>query len=255
MGLGLGIDSGSTMTKGALFGGEKIVSSLIVPTTANPAKSIRTVYEELYSPEVTFTVSTGYGRALLPEADQKITEITCHARGAAWMNPGICAVIDIGGQDCKVIQLDRFQNVSDFLMNDKCAAGTGRFIEVMLRTLEQNQDQLDELVKGAVPVNMTSMCTVFAESEMISLLAKGEKPENIALGMIHSICKRTANFAGRLNLDGTVFFSGGLARYEVFRKTLEEYLHHPVVSNERAQLAGAIGGAVLAYQKGLKRSR
>lgn len=252
---GLGIDSGSTMTKGVLFDGDKIVRSLIIPTSANPAKSVEEVYEKLYGPEVIYTVSTGYGRDLLKEADKTITEITCHGKGASWMNRGAEAVIDIGGQDCKVILLDRFQNVTDFLMNDKCAAGTGRFIEVMLRTLEEDPAHLDDFVRGAVPVAMTSMCTVFAESEMVSLLAKGEKPENIALGMIHSICKRTANFALRLPISGSIFFSGGLAQYEVFRKTLEQYLKLPVVTDERAQLAGAIGAALLAYQKGQKQRK
>lgn len=252
---GLGIDSGSTMTKGVLFDGEKIVKSVILPTSANPAKSLDQVYRSLFCQDVIFTVSTGYGRDLLREADQKITEITCHAKGASFLDQDVRAVIDIGGQDCKVILLDRFLNVNDFLMNDKCAAGTGRFIEMMLRTLEQNPKNLDSFVQGAMPVQMTSMCTVFAESEMVSLLAKGEKPENIALGMIHSICKRTANFALKLPIEGKVFFSGGLARYEIFKKTLEEYLQIPVVSNENAQLAGAIGAAVLAYKKGSGRQK
>ena len=126
--LTLGIDSGSTTTKGALFDGTQVVRTAILPTSANPRESILALYHQLHSPEVTFTVSTGYGRDLLEEADQKVTEITCHARGAAYLNPATRVVVDIGGQDSKVILLDNGLNVVDFLMNDKCAAGTGRFI-------------------------------------------------------------------------------------------------------------------------------
>lgn len=123
--LTLGIDSGSTTTKGALFDGTQIVKTAILPTSANPKDSICNLYEMLYNDDVAYTVSTGYGRALLEQADKQITEITCHARGAAFLNPNVRAVVDIGGQDCKAILLDNGLNVVDFIMNDKCAAGTG----------------------------------------------------------------------------------------------------------------------------------
>ena len=132
--LTLGIDSGSTTTKGALFDGTKVVKTAILPTSANPKDSICNLYEMLYNDDVAYTVSTGYGRALLGQADKQITEITCHARGAAFLNPNVRAVVDIGGQDCKAILLDNGLNVVDFIMNDKCAAGTGRFIEAVSYT-------------------------------------------------------------------------------------------------------------------------
>ena len=247
--LTLGIDSGSTTTKGALFDGTQIVKTAILPTSANPKDSICNLYEMLYNDDVAYTVSTGYGRALLEQADKQITEITCHARGAAFLNPNVRAVVDIGGQDCKAILLDNGLNVVDFIMNDKCAAGTGRFIEVMMRILEEDINNIDRFVEGHQPINITSMCTVFAESEIISLLAKGADKGDIALGIINSICRRTSFFAQKLNLSGDIFFSGGLAQFEIVRSTLEGYLKIPVHTSPLSQFAGAIGAAVIGYNK------
>ena len=247
--LTLGIDSGSTTTKGVLFDGEKIVRTQILPTSANPKESICRLYDILYTEDVAYTVSTGYGRALLDQADKQITEITCHARGAAFLNPNVRAVVDIGGQDCKAVLLDNGLNVVDFIMNDKCAAGTGRFIEVMMRILEEDIKNIDSFVEGHQPINITSMCTVFAESEIVSLLAKGADKGDIALGIINSICRRTSFFAQKLNLSGDIFFSGGLAQFEIFRSTLESYLKIPVHTSPLSQYAGAIGAAVIGYNK------
>lgn len=251
--LSLGIDSGSTTTKAALFDGEKIVRTEILPTSANPKESITRLYQMLHTPEVGYTVSTGYGRDLLEEADKAVTEITCHARGAAFLNPNVRAVVDIGGQDCKAILLDNGLNVVDFIMNDKCAAGTGRFIEVMMRILDEDIDNIDAFVEGHSPINITSMCTVFAESEIISLLAKGADRGDIALGIIHSICRRTSFFAQKLNLTGEIFFSGGLARFEAFRSTLESFVGRKVNTSPLSQYAGCIGAAVIGYNKMQKR--
>ncbi|OPJ62071.1 acyl-CoA dehydratase activase [Clostridium chromiireducens] len=245
----LGIDSGSTTTKGVLFDGKTIVKTMIIKTSAKPKDSIRKVYDELYSKDVKYTITTGYGRSLLAEADKTITEITCHAQGAVFLNPTIRGVIDIGGQDSKVILLDNSLNVVDFLMNDKCAAGTGRFVDVMMRILEEDMRNIDDFVRDRNPVSISSMCTVFAESEIISLLAKDIHRGDIALGIIHSISKRTANFAQKLNLQGDIFFSGGLALSETFRTTLESYLNKRVMTNELCQYAGAIGAAAIGYNK------
>nr|WP_187143920.1 acyl-CoA dehydratase activase [Lactonifactor longoviformis] len=245
----LGIDSGSTTTKGVLYDGKNVLRMEMIPTTACPQQSIRQIYEALWSENVGYTVTTGYGRELLTEADKKVTEITCHARGAAFLNPGIGAVVDIGGQDSKAILLDRDLNVIDFLMNDKCAAGTGRFVEVMMRTLERPVAEMDDFVAGCKPLNISSMCTVFAESEIVSLLAKGENPGDIALGVIHSVCRRTAIFAQRLKLEGDIFFSGGLSRFRIFSEVLEQYLNRPVYTSPAAQYAGALGAAVIGYRK------
>lgn len=245
----LGIDSGSTNTKGILFDGKNILKKIIIKTSAKPKESIYKVYRELHSQDVQYTITTGYGRELLMESDKIITEITCHAQGAVFLNNSVRGVIDIGGQDSKAILLDNSLNVVDFVMNDKCAAGTGRFVEVMMRILEEDITNIDEFVKHSNPVNISSMCTVFAESEIISLLAKDVNRGDIAYGIIHSICKRTANFAQKLNLQGDIFFSGGLASSEVFRKTLEGYLNKKVLISPLSKYAGAIGAAVIGYRK------
>ena len=245
--LTLGIDCGSTTTKGALYDGEKVVKTVITATAARPKEKMQWVYDQLMNDDVKFGVSTGYGRDLLPQADKKITEITCHGKGAAFLSPGIDSVVDIGGQDCKAILLDRFDNIADFMMNDKCAAGTGRFIEMMSRILDCPIDDIDQFTEGKSPVEISSMCTVFAESEIISLLAEGIDRGDIALGVIRSICRRTSYFAQKIRSEKAVFFSGGLARFEVFRKTLEEFIGLPVRTHPQSQFAGAIGAAVIGY--------
>lgn len=247
--LTLGIDSGSTTTKAVLFDGEKIVKTMLVPTSASPKQSINYLYEQMYTDEVAYTVATGYGRELLEKADKTVTEITCHAQGAAFLEPSVRAIVDIGGQDSKAILLDNGLNVVDFLMNDKCAAGTGRFIEVMMRILDEDLKNIDSFVEGKTPANITSMCTVFAETEIVSLLADGVDKGDIALGIINSIARRTSFFARKLNLYGSIFFSGGLANFEIFRKTLENYIGLPVVTSPMSQYAGAIGAAVIGWKK------
>ncbi len=246
--LSLGIDCGSTTVKGVLFDGEKVVDSRLVATSARPALRMHEVYEKLWNEDVGYVVTTGYGRELLPEANKKVTEITCHAKGAHFLGGNVGGVIDIGGQDSKAILLDQDGNVADFLMNDKCAAGTGRFIEMMCRILECTGDELDTFSPKGPTVDITSMCTVFAESEIISLLAQDVQRDDIALGVIRSICRRTATFASRLPMQGSVFFSGGLARYELFRSHLEAAIGRPVVTHAQSQLCGAIGAAVIGHR-------
>lgn len=247
--LGLGIDCGSTTTKGVLFDGEKIVKHIIVPTNARPKQSMELAYNELFSSKVGFTVATGYGRNLMSAADKSVTEITCHAHGAAVLHAETTAIIDIGGQDSKAILLDGNKNVSDFIMNDKCAAGTGRFVEMMCRILDCDIAKIDEFVLGKNAVDISSMCTVFAESEIISLLADGADRGDIALGVVESICVRTANLAQKIRPYGDIFFSGGLAQYEVFRMMLEKHMELPVKTCEMSQMAGALGAAVIAFKR------
>lgn len=280
----IGIDSGSSATKGVLFDGTSILAHVMVPTGYNPTKTMKDLYLHLKdiankssqdlqgkSPgghsEIPgahsdlaakiYTVTTGYGRDLLPEADKKVTEISCHAKGVSFLSPGSRTVIDIGGQDSKVILMDRDLNVVDFLMNDKCAAGTGRFVEVIMRILHRDFDDLDGLIAIAnadevapeplrkAPIKISSMCTVFAESEVISLLAQQAEPAAIAKGVIDSICGRTAIFASRLPMEPSVFFSGGLAQSEAMGLMLGQALGMPVVSHALCQYAGAIGAAVI----------
>ncbi len=248
----IGIDSGSSTTKGVLFDGQEIVKTVMLPTGVNPRKSIKSVYDSLSGEEHIYTVTTGYGRELLVEADKTVTEITCHGKGASFLDNEIQGVIDIGGQDSKVILLDRNAYIKDFLMNDKCAAGTGRFVEVIMRILQQDIDDLPSYVKGAEGTKISSMCTVFAESEVVSLLAQDVAGPSIAKGVIDSICERTAIFSKRLPIENKIFFSGGLAQIDVFRETLENKLQLDIVTHELAQYAGAIGAAVIGFDKAKK---
>ena len=247
----MGIDSGSAMTKAALFDGEKIVACRMEPSGTNPGQVMRRLYEEVKTEDTAFVVATGYGRALLPEADKVITEITCHGAGAAFLCPGCDTVIDIGGQDSKVILLNEAGQVCDFLMNDKCAAGTGRFLEMTIARVGSDIAKIDEFVAGASPVTINSMCAVFAESEIIGLLAQETPPGDIVLGCIHSICRRTAVFAQKLAPQKPrVFFSGGLAQSETVRAALAQYLGtQDVQTHPLSQYNGAIGAAVLGYRK------
>jgi len=257
--LSIGIDSGSSTTKGVLFDGQEILEKRLIPTGANPKRTIQSLYNEFKqiadSKETqVYTVTTGYGRDLLEESDKKITEITCHGIGASYLSPKINAVIDIGGQDSKVILLDKDSNIKDFLMNDKCAAGTGRFVEVIMRLLHQDLFDIDIYIADNEPVKISSMCTVFAESEVIGLLAQDISGNAIASGVIDSICNRTATFAKRLPLDGQVFFSGGLAQFNVIQENLQKHLGHDIVYHELSQYAGAIGAAVIGHRKGVNKT-
>jgi predicted CoA-substrate-specific enzyme activase len=243
----IGIDSGSTTTKGVLFDGENIIEKIIVATGANPRRTMEEIYKRLYR-ENAFTVTTGYGRELLKCSDKKVTEITCHGKGATFFDKQISAVIDIGGQDSKVILLDQHQKVKDFLMNDKCAAGTGRFIEVIMRLLQEDLCDLDHYVEDAEGTKISSMCTVFAESEVVSLLAQDVSGPSIAKGVIDSISQRTASFAKRIPIEGRVFFSGGLAQSASIMNQLERNLGLKVVTHKDAQFVGAVGAALIGNQ-------
>ena len=248
--LGLGIDSGSTMTKGIICSPEGIEKRHMIRTSASPREAITRMYEDFYNEEVVCTVTTGYGRELLKAADRKVTEITCHARGCRFFEPDCGGIIDIGGQDCKVIALDEAGNVVDFLMNDKCAAGTGRFMDVMMGILEEDIQKIDTFIADAKPYPISSMCTVFAESEIISLLANDIDKSQIAMGVVDAIALRTANFYSRLNNNGPIFFSGGLSQSKVFCRALEKHLGMPVVTNDLGQYAGALGAALIGLESG-----
>ncbi len=246
----IGIDSGSTTTKGVSMEGDTIINKIIMSTGFNPKQTIEEVYNILKEQhENVYATTTGYGRGLLSQSDKSLTEITCHARGAAYLCSQAKVIVDIGGQDSKVIAMDDQFNVSDFLMNDKCAAGTGRFIELIMRILQKDLVELDYFIKDETPVPINSMCAVFAESEVIGLLGKGESPQAVAMGVIDSICRRTANFSHRVKIDGPVFFSGGLAQSKVIRKTLEKHLGVPIYTDQMSQYTGAIGAALMGRVK------
>ncbi|MFW5858612.1 MAG: acyl-CoA dehydratase activase [Planctomycetota bacterium] len=192
------------------------------------------------------TVATGYARAVIRNADRAVTEITCHARGVAHLLPQARSIIEIGGQDSKVIRLEAEGAVADFAMNDRCAAGTGRFLEMVAVQLETDMDRFAGLCDAAAtPADISSMCVVFAESEIIGLLAAGREPSDILVGVEHAIADRIAAMAGRLLAD-PVAFTGGVALVPGMRTALAQRLGREVATCPHAAYTGAIGAALLA---------
>jgi len=248
-----GIDVGSITAKAAVLADGQVFGTRVIFTGYNAETAGRKVYEELLEEigleksAVSRLVSTGYGRRSVTFADKAMTEIICHGTGAHFLNPHIRSVIDIGGQDSKAILLDEKGKVKNFAMNDKCAAGTGRFLEVMARALEVDLDGFGALsLKAGNPSGISSLCTVFAESEVISLISKGESRENIIAGIHESIAARIVAMANRVGIISPVVMTGGVAKNIGVVKALEKKLGMTVEVSEYAQVNGAIGAAVLA---------
>ena len=248
----IGIDIGSTSTKTAVLDAEvRPVLLFVMPTgwsSIDTAETVRRrLREEGIDPAECACVATGYGRIAVPYANKTVTEITCHARGAMEIfQSGDITVIDIGGQDTKIIRTENGV-VRDFVMNDKCSAGTGRFLEVMANSLAVRPDELCDLAAMGGGTSISSMCTVFAESEVISLIGSGEKKENIAFAVVDSIVKKVATQAGRLDGGtGTVCLTGGLCECEYIVKALSDVLKKPILTKPEARYAGAIGAALTA---------
>ena len=247
-----GIDVGSIATKAALFDG-KLIASVVIPTGWNPkeagAEGFNLVMEKagVVRKDISRIIGTGYGRISLPFIDKKVTEITCHAKGSAFLFPDTKTVIDVGGQDCKIIAVNAKGMVVDFIMNDKCAAGTGRFLQMMAGILDMTLDELGEAAAKGEPVEINSMCTVFAESEIIGLLAQGIPKEAIAAGIIKSIASRIKGLSGRVACNNEVTFTGGLAQNANICKCLSKELGIKFNVPEKPQIVGALGAAILAW--------
>lgn len=255
----IGIDTGSVATKGVLFDGTEIVRHVIIPTGWSPKQASEEVLDRLLPAgqkrEELYIVSTGYGSRSITFADKSITEITCHAKGAHFLNNAVRTIIDIGGQDSKAISVNENGDVIDFLMNDKCAAGTGRFLEVMMNLLGTDLREVDALTEGAEPEMINAMCTVFAESEVIGLLAKGASKEAVAAGIVKAIAQRTAALAAKVNVADLILFTGGLAKSEQIREEIGKRLGKTILTSEHSQLAGALGAAVIGWSKLAKGTR
>ncbi len=249
-----GIDAGSRTIKAVLLRGEDLrvlacgVTDQGVKQTALAAKLLESVLKKggLGRRALKRIVATGYGREAVAFADQTITEITCQACGVQHAAPAARTVVDIGGQDSKVLKLEGSGRVRDFVMNDRCAAGTGRFLEVVAARLKIGLAGLGRLAgRARKPAAISSMCVVFAETEIIGLLAAGARPENIAAGVQRSIAARVAALAGR-NVAEPVVFTGGVALVPGMARALAAALGCPVCVAPRAQLTGALGAALLA---------
>ncbi len=251
----LGIDIGSVTAKGVILKENRILAHTIRFTGYNAADAGETVLKTLLEQagiekkQITAIVATGYGRNSVAFPDKTMSEIICHGAGAHFAVPAARTVIDIGGQDSKVIRLNETGMVLNFVMNDKCAAGTGRFLEVMARALETDLDGFGRLsLKGNAPATISSTCTVFAESEVISLVAKGESRENIIAGIHAAIAARTVAMANRVGIVPDIVMTGGVSRNIGVIRALEKHLNQPVTVPSDAQLTGAIGAALLAQR-------
>lgn len=253
---GVGVDVGSTATKVVVVDARgELVHTALMPTgysSVDAAARARKCLEAAgFSPDRSGVrvVATGYGRVAVPFADKVVTEITCHGRGAARLFGGQGTVIDVGGQDTKVIRL-RGGRVIKFVMNDKCAAGTGRFLEVMADRLGVGHDELSELARAGEPIKISSMCTVFAESEVISLVGRGEPRESIARGVVESVVGRVATLAGSAGGAAPYFLTGGLCDNAYVVERLSATLGAPVTTCPEARYAGAIEAALAALDLG-----
>jgi len=251
--LTIGIDIGSITTKVAVMENGKILGTDVAFTGYNPEKAWTEILERMLAKlglkesSVDRIVSTGHGRNNVGIAHKKITEILCHAEGAKHFLSKVRCVIDIGGQDSKFIRMDENGSIVDFIMNDKCSAGTGRFLEVMARALEVPLDDFGTMSnKAKKTVRISSMCTVFAESEVISLISHGENRENIIAGIHESIAGRMVSMMGRTGVVKPIVMTGGVAKNIGILSALEKKLGVKLEVPETAQVNGAIGAAILA---------
>lgn len=251
----LGIDIGSASSKAVILeDGRKIVADAVVQSgtgTSGPGRVTETIFKlsGLNQSDIARTVATGYGRFTFDGADRQVSEISAHAKGVHYIFPGARTILDIGGQDVKAIAVNEKGSVDDFFMNDKCAAGTGRFIEVMAGILELNVNEMaawDE--KSRHPVSVSSTCTVFAESEVISLLSQKKAKEDIIRGVHESVVGRSMGLLMRTPMAEDFVMTGGVAKNAGVVNALKRELNKPVYVTEKPQITGAIGAAFYAWQ-------
>ena len=251
-----GVDVGSVAAKAVIFDPQSrsLLGKAVLPTGWNAReageKALAAACADAGGIAASRIVGTGYGRISLPFADKVVTEITCHARGAVHLFPGTGVVLDIGGQDSKVIAIAPDGSVTNFVMNDKCAAGTGRFLDVMARVLEVKVEDLGTLgAQSTKNVSISSTCTVFAESEVISQLSLDTDKRDIINGIHHSVASRVAGLAHRVGVRDQVVMTGGVAQNTGVVKALEEELGHIIYTSPLTQYNGALGAALFAYQR------
>ena len=259
----LGIDAGSRAIKGVLFdaASQIILAAAVCDQGVDQKQIARDLYvqllrsQQLNTGDIAAGIATGYGRHLLDFCDTTVTEISCHAAGVRYHLPQSATLIDIGGQDSKLIRLNGGGKVRDFVMNDRCAAGTGRFLEVVSQRLEVPLEELGPYAQRSTdPAQISSMCVVFAETEIIGLLANGQSRENIIAGVQRSIAKRLVAMAGN-DIAAPIVFTGGVALVSGMKETFEELLKESITLCPQPQFTGALGAAILAAQKKEKESQ
>jgi predicted CoA-substrate-specific enzyme activase len=249
-----GVDVGSTQTKAVIINEDgEIVSRALVDTGANVVKAAELAYQvalnngDLREEEVEYVIGTGYGRYRVTFGNAQVTEISCHARGGARMFPETRTVLDMGGQDTKAIRVSATGEVLDFCMNDKCAAGTGRFLGAASSALEIPLDDLGPTaLKAEKAVRISTTCTVFAESEVLSWLGKGKKIEDILWGVHQSIASRSVGLLRRVGIEEELTFTGGVAKNIGMIKALEENLELKLNVSDESHFMGALGAALFA---------
>jgi len=255
----LGIDIGSTSSKAVIMrDGKTIVRKVLVTVgtgTSGPAQLLEKLFkdQEIQLTDIQKTIVTGYGRMSFKEADKQISELSCHARGVHFLFPSARTVIDIGGQDAKALKLNNRGMLLNFSMNDKCAAGTGRFLDVMARVLETNIDDMGRLSEQAQTVaTISSVCTVFAESEVISHLSRETSTADIIAGIHRSVAQRVSMLALKLGIENDVVMTGGVAQNSGVVKAMAEALKTSIKVSEYPQYTGAIGAAIYAFDEAEK---
>lgn len=259
MRIAAGVDVGSTQTKAVIMsdnGGVRILARALVDTGANVQRAAERAFDKccheagLPSSAVGFVVGTGYGRYKIAFGNTQMTEITCHAKGASFLCPGTRTVIDMGGQDSKAISVGVNGEVLDFVMNDKCAAGTGRFLANSAEVMGISLDEVGPLsLEAKHPVKIATVCTVFVESDILSYLAQGKTGADILGGVHTAIAKRTSSLARRLTIEPEITMTGGVARNIGMVKALEQVLGQKIQVSPDAQFIGAVGAALFALEK------
>jgi len=257
MGLFLGIDIGSLSTDGVVIDEKGNILSQVVIDTGHDGVSASLEALKILCNKLSITkgdlnyiVSTGYGRQRAPYSDEDVTEITCHARGAYFLFPKTRVVIDIGGQDSKVIKLNGNGRVIDFVMNDKCAAGTGRFLQNMAHALNLDIETFGRIgLEAKEAAHVSSMCTVFAESEIVSLIHQGVERDKIIRGLHNSIAGRIAGMVERVGIEEQVTMTGGVAKNPGMVRAMEEKLKVKINIPDEPQTVGALGAALIALEK------
>jgi predicted CoA-substrate-specific enzyme activase len=254
-----GVDVGAATAKTVIVSDGKVVGQAIIPTgdriVVAAEKVTRLALEKAgmwrdkfdFKADFDYVISTGYGRHSVPFANKAVTEIICHAQGAHFLLPGTRTIIDIGGQDSKAIGLDEKGNVINFVMNDKCAAGTGRFLEVMAQVLGVTIEELGPIaLTSKNPCQISSTCTIFAESEMVSLRAEGKLREDLIAGIVRAVSSRVAVMGKTVGFKSDVVFTGGVAKNIGVKEALEEEIKMEIIVPEEPQTMGALGAALLA---------
>lgn len=249
----VGIDIGSTSGEAVILNGDGILAFSIVDTGYNSRRAAELALEKalassgLRREQLGPIVATGYGRIAIEFADRQVTEISCYAKGMAHLFPDVCMVIDIGGQDSKVIAVGKNGKAVDVAMNDKCAAGTGRFLEVTARALQLDLCDLGEIsARARRDVPISSICTVFAESEVITLVTEGVERADIVAGLYRAIARRVGAMVRRVGANPIIAFAGGVAKNSGVKRALEEALGVTLVTPPEPQIVGALGAALIA---------